>query len=241
VALHIIIDLLVVLILAFCVWSGYKKGLIMTVLGVVIMIVSIYGARAIAGRYTDLVADSMAPILSWVTDDAVDEAHAEAARLGQAPVSTDSPAVTLEKNRAMAGTAFSFLGVLDNEVYPLADRVQDWIQETGENFRSGVSHVFLKLVSYVLLFIAAYIVLTALLMLLAQLIASFFEIPPLKLIDTIGGLAAGLIFGGVLLFIAGWALRYTGLLIPPEVLEQTVFARFFISSNPLANMLAPIL
>jgi hypothetical protein len=78
-------------------------------------------------------------------------------------------------------------------------------------------------------------------MLLAQLIASFFVIPPLKLIDTIGGLAAGLIFGGVLLFIVGWALRYTGLLISPEILERTVFARFFMSANPFAGMLTPIL
>jgi hypothetical protein len=78
-------------------------------------------------------------------------------------------------------------------------------------------------------------------MLLAQLIASFFEIPPLKLIDTIGGLLTGLAFGCVLLFIAGWALRYTGLLIPPEVLEQTTFASFFMSSNPFSGILAPIL
>jgi len=63
----------------------------------------------------------------------------------------------------------------------------------------------------------------------------------LKLIDTIGGLTAGFVFGGVLLFVAGWALRYTGLLIPPGVVERTVFARFFMTTNPLANMLAPIL
>jgi len=235
-ALNIIVDLVVLLILAFCIWNGYRKGFIMTVLGIVIMIISISGAKTIAGVYSDRVAESVAPILGWVTDDAVDNALA-----GQVLPSNATSAETERWLSDRAEAVFASLGVSGTEVEPLVERMLDWIRETEGNLRTGVSHIFLKLVSYVLLFIVAYIVLTALLMLLAQLIASFFEIPPLKFIDTIGGLIAGLIFGGVLLFIVGWALRYTGLLIPPEVLDRTAFAKFFISTNPFAGMLAPIL
>jgi uncharacterized membrane protein required for colicin V production len=233
--LNVVIDLVVILILAFCIWNGYRKGLIMTVLGIVIMIISISGARTIAGVYADRMAESVAPILSWVTDDAVDNALA-----GEVLHPNATPAETEVWLADRAQTAFESLGVRGTEIEPLIERMLGWVRETEGSLRSGVSHVFLRLISYVLLFIVAYIVLTALLMLLAQLVSSFFQIPPLRLIDTIGGLVAGLLFGGVLLFIVGWALRYAGLLIPPEILERTVFASFFMSSNPFSNMLAPI-
>ena len=228
--LHIIIDIAILLIIAFCTWNGYKKGLIMTFLGVVVLFVSISGAKIIAGRYTDKVAESVAPILGWVTDDAVDNALADAAYAGNA---SDSENVVQ--------SAFTALGIHSGELDRLSEMVGDWMEDTKDSMRAGVASVFLRLAAYIILFVFSYIVITMLFMLLTQLVASLFNIPPLKLLDSIGGLVLGVVFGCVIMFFAGWVLRFTGLFITPEVLQKTLLAKFFMTANPLAALLRPML
>ena len=50
--MNIIIDLLLIGILALCVWNGYRKGLILGISGILALVVAFYGANLIAETYS---------------------------------------------------------------------------------------------------------------------------------------------------------------------------------------------
>ena len=51
-AMKAVIDLVLLGILIVCVWSGYKKGIIMGIGGILCIIVAVYGANLLANSFS---------------------------------------------------------------------------------------------------------------------------------------------------------------------------------------------
>jgi hypothetical protein len=224
----IVLDLLILLILAFCVWQGYRKGFILSLSGFLILIVALWGASFLSDRFVDPVTERIHPLLDWVTDDATERASRSEAD------AEDSEARSL----SVAREAFSLLGVSEEEVDALADKVLSFMDDSGVSVRAGVSAVFIRTLAWVILFLFFLAIISLLLTLLAHFIGMMFELPGLKLLDTVGGLAAGLAHGCLILFAIGWGLRFLGILIPAELIGETVLTRFFVQTNPLTLFLS---
>ena len=47
-----VLSLLFLSILIFCVWSGYKKGLVMGIFSLIAFVVSVYGANLLSQTYS---------------------------------------------------------------------------------------------------------------------------------------------------------------------------------------------
>ena len=63
-----IIDLVLLAILIVCVWSGYKKGIIMGVGGILCIIVAIYGANLLANSFSYDVVPALKPFANGYTE-----------------------------------------------------------------------------------------------------------------------------------------------------------------------------
>ena len=50
--MSLIIDLILIAIVAFCAWNGYRKGFIMGISGILALIVAFYGAQIVADTYS---------------------------------------------------------------------------------------------------------------------------------------------------------------------------------------------
>ena len=59
-----ILSLAFLIILIFCGWSGYKKGLIMGVFSLLAFAVSVYGANLLSTTYSLEVVDALRPFAS---------------------------------------------------------------------------------------------------------------------------------------------------------------------------------
>jgi hypothetical protein len=222
-----VLDLLILLVLAFCVWQGYRKGLVLSLSGFLILIIALWGASSLSDRFVDPVAERIHPLLDWVTDDAAEEASRSESG------DNDSDAHAL----SVARKAFSLLGVSGREVDALADKVLTFMEDAGVSVRAGISAVFIRTLAWVVLFLFFLAVIALLLTLLAHFIGMMFELPGLKTLDTVGGLTAGFVHGCLILFAVGWGLRFLGILIPAELIDETVLTRFFVQTNPLALFL----
>jgi uncharacterized membrane protein required for colicin V production len=58
------IDLILLAIVIICVWTGYKKGLIMGIGGLVVIIVSLYGACLVSTTYSYEIIPALRPFAS---------------------------------------------------------------------------------------------------------------------------------------------------------------------------------
>ena len=67
-AIKAIIDLVLLGILIVCVWSGYKKGIIMGVGGILCIIVAIYGANLLSNSFSFDVVPALKPFANGYTE-----------------------------------------------------------------------------------------------------------------------------------------------------------------------------
>lgn len=63
------------------------------------------------------------------------------------------------------------------------------------------------------------------------------RLPVLHQLNRLGGGAIGLVKAVIVLFLAAWALRFAGNLIPAEAVEQTYLLKFFMTTNPIKLIL----
>ena len=67
-AMKAIIDLVLLGVLIICVWSGYKKGIIMGVGGILCIIIAVYGANLLANSFSFDVVPALKPFANGYTE-----------------------------------------------------------------------------------------------------------------------------------------------------------------------------
>ncbi len=226
------IDLLLVGVLAFCVWQGFRKGLILTVAGVLIIFIAAFLAGKIAGAYAEPVSEKLYPIMSWLADDAIDEAMEGKGRVNEIE-KTDIARIT-----EVAKGTFENLGVSELEIEKMIDKVLKNLAIEGQQLQETIGKTALYMVAYALLCLFGFIVCMVGLTLLIHFIAAIFKLPILHLVDKIGGSAAGALYGILILCAIGWAVRYLGILAGPELVEETTILKLFVNHNILAGILS---
>ena len=226
---HVLADLLLLMILGFTVWQGYRKGFILTLAGVLVLILAAWGAGRFSGNYAGDFEQKLNPLFGWASDEAADEAI----RKGGYTSGVNDDETLLR----IAAEAFGGMGINGEESGKLAEAAIGDMRENASSLKTSISNTFIHAMCRALLFIFAFAVLALFLTLLAHFVSMLFKIPGLRLIDTIGGLAAGLIYGLFMLSAISWGLRFLGVLIPADFIEGTVLLRFFVNNNLLASFL----
>ncbi len=227
-----IVDLLVLMILGFCVWQGYRKGLILSAAGVLILIIGVIGGVQLANRLGPSVSVKMGPLLDWVADDATDEAVRASGGY--------SAFQDIDTVETIARGAFERLGIQKNGASKLSGRVWDRMQALDTPLNKSVAAIFIEAVCWVGVFLFGFVILSLLLTLAAHFVSMLFTIPGLNLLDTVGGLGFGLLQGLLILFAVGWVFRYLGILIPDSWTQNTLLLRFFVNVNPFDAFLLKI-
>ncbi|MDR0292777.1 MAG: CvpA family protein [Oscillospiraceae bacterium] len=232
-----LIDLLLIAAMAFCVWQGFRKGLFLTVAGVVVIFIAAYFAGKAAAAYAGPVSEKLAPIMSWLAEDAIYEATRGRGRINEM---TDAKEIA-----EVARRTFETMGVSGVEIDAMIDKVLLSLAETEQTVQETISVTVLYVAAYALLCLFAFILFLVGLTLLIHFLAAVFKLPGLHLVDKIGGAAAGALYGVLILCAVGWAVRYLGIVAGPELVENTTVLKLFVNHNMLAGMLsfkpAPIL
>ncbi|MCL2637781.1 MAG: CvpA family protein [Oscillospiraceae bacterium] len=209
----VLLDIIAVVIIACSVLYGLRKGLILTVAGIVITIVSIGAAWGIASAFSPPLSEALEKNLAPAVDEVI-----RAAAL---------PDITA------AEEAFESLGFTGSGNNVLTSAVTRKINETGQTFRQAALSAVCGAIAFSGLFIFGFLFIRAGLEFAAHFVSKLFKLPGLNLINKIGGAGAGLIHGVILLFIIGWGLQFAGTWISGEEIEQTVLMKSFTGASLL--------
>lgn len=221
--LHLLLDVAILLILLLFFLQGRKKGLVLTLCGLVAVFVAFFGARMATEAFTPRVTEAIRPHIHAALSDQIDtnvNEYLEGLLSGEQDSALTEALKTLGLHDRMTEAVRSALE--KNAAGNLTDAV------------TALTGAIAEVVAGVLIFLAAFLLLLLVWSLISRLLDLAARIPGINFLNrTLGGLA-GLVKGALLLFLAAWVLRMFDGVIPDPVLERSVLLEFFCTFNPLS-------
>lgn len=196
----IALDILIVLVLIFFAWRGAKKGLILTLFGMLGLVVAFFGARLIANNFYAPVADIIRPALHQKVE------SLEESILGGADfdidLSLDDSVESLIDVLRDRGTFPGLVALLDTATEKEAIPENENISATDT-----LSTYLADLASRIALFVAAFIAILLIWFLISHILDLAFQLPILKIFNIAGGLILGLLKAVLIIFVIVWACQ----------------------------------
>ena len=229
---YLIYDLAVVaILLLFALW-GYQKGLILTLCSLAAFFVALVGASFLSDALAEPVAKIIEPAVTSGIHDTVTSYYQRSPAENTSEEETDWLAqLPLDELLELMRRSDFFKGYAETFQKALDDKAAEIVTHAVQALAHFVAVQIARIVIFVLTFIAiliAWIFLSHTLDLVARL-------PVLSTLNGWGGAAAGLVKGGLVLFIAAWLLRDG--YIPPEAIKNTYLLSFFCTNSPLSFFL----
>ena len=199
----IIIDIAIVLVLAFFCWRGAKKGLILTLFGMLGLVVAFFGARIVSNTFYEPVSDIIRPALQQKVE------GLEESILGGADfdieLSLDDSVDALVDVLRDRGTFPGLVALLDTAAEKEA------IPENGSVSATETLSTYLaELFARVALFVAGFIAILLIWFLISHILDLAFKLPILNAINIAGGLVLGLVKAIFIIFVVVWACQLFG-------------------------------
>lgn len=262
-------DILFVAIIIVCGWAGYKKGLIMGIGGVLVIIVSIYGANLLSHTFSYDVIPALRPFVSGYMDTTYRnsvykqldiEIPEEEEDDKEDEEGEDSDYVFYDQNiqeddrliyslndliemnpeieEDVYIVGYRDIGISEQTAKRMAADVLERreLDETEDRYDSYVEVLCQKL-SFVAGFILIFLLILILLTVVANLPNLSYKIPGADIVNDIAGAVLGLVTGFMFCIILTWVLKFTGIVIGADTLDNTVFVKWFVNRDILGAIL----
>ncbi|MDR2357783.1 MAG: CvpA family protein [Oscillospiraceae bacterium] len=246
--MYIAIDVILVATPLYCVWRGYRGGIIRGVCGALALIVAIFGANIVASAYSGEVADMLEPFVGGIVDGALAtvtsgggesdgaDAGGEGTLRGEAadaliPDGTNSPEM-----RQASYAALRELGLPEAAASLLSEKISDGVFGAGAALEDIITEKLCSALAYIAVFAIVFLLVSIAFAVLGNILNLVFKLPGLELIDSLIGMVFGLFKGVVIVYAIAAVVRYVGLLAP-SIIEETRVLKYLINTNPLADIL----
>ncbi len=208
IASSVILDLVLIAIVALCVWLGARRGLFRSLADLAAYLVALIGASWAANQFSAQVMEHLRPVAEHQVSQSI----------------TDYLTALTEADVSYSGLLKGLLDTLteNGTIDDIANVAVDVLADT-----------ILHNMAYMLLFLAAFVVLVVALKLVIRLVDAALKLPVLHQMNTLGGVLAGTVKGVVLVLVLLWLNKQTGLLVDPKALEASVAAPFLLQLLPV--------
>lgn len=218
-------DVLILAALAVFTVMGTRKGLIMTLCGLVVSILALVGAQAAADQLAPSVAYVIQPSIRGVIEFQVDQSFAEEA---EAAYSFD---LAPEEDGLLQQ-------IMDSEVYQhfaqsVEESVQEGVQTTVDTVADSVASALAQSVAWLVVYIVAFVLILLLGNLLARVLNLAAALPGLHLLNKSLGGVCGLLKGAIVIAVvcslgAGFGL------IPVESIQSSALLGLFSAFSTIS-------
>ena len=229
--MKMIIDIVLLLIIALCTWSGYRRGLVGGVAGVLPLIIALFGGSMLSSAYAGEVIPALEPFVSgYVDSQQTREDVLETLGYGDSDKSLAD--ILAEDPSLRYDYAYECMGVVgfsDRRAEELANKAVRVADENGIGMTDAVVNVLCDTITYVGGLLLAFLLILIFLIAVANIGNLSFRLPNMENLDEIGGAVLGFVRGFLYCVLLSWLLSFFGLVIGKETLEDTTLARFFLS------------
>jgi len=226
--MNAVLTLSLLLIILLCVWSGYKRGLILSILSILAIIISIYCANLLSTTYSYEVIDALRPFASGYVETTINDkvrAEYDIAGVETASISVDDYlAAHPSEVQPFCARTFEHLGIQSKTAERLAAETEQYAVKQEMDIREALVEVLCLRITYVAGFILAFILVLIILTVLGNLPNLSFKIPDMDILNDIGGLVLGLVKCVLLVMVLVWLCQLAGWISnPPETPIVSMF------------------
>lgn len=235
-----IINLILAGVMLICVWSGYKKGIIMGVGGILAIIVSLYGADLLANTFSPDIIPAIRPFASGFMEGQIKAEGGVIDRMGWSSADlsvSDLLAKYPAREMEFCSTCYQTLGLDETTSDNMAADTMEIIIETGMSTVDAVIQTLCKTISYVGCFILAFLLTIIILTVIGNLPNLSYKLPNLDALNDIGGSLLGVCTGIMFCMVIVWSLKFTGKIIGSDTLSSAWLASIFLDHNLLTHYL----
>ena len=240
-AIKAIIDLVLLGIMIICIWSGYKKGIIMGVGGILCIIVAIYGANLLANTFSYDVVPALKPFANGYTETIIGGSDSAVMKRMGWDGSTynvdDLVEMYPERKQEFCSTCYQVLGIDAATADRMGERAVTYARESGSAIRAAVGQILCETLSYAACFLIAFVLIVIILTVIGNLPNLSFKLPRLDLVNDIVGALLGVVTGLMFCAVLVWALKFMGMLIGSDTLSATRIGGWLLRKNFLLKYL----
>lgn len=218
----LIYDLIVVAILVLFTWLGWRKGLLLSLCGLVVAVAAFVGAGFLADTFDDPVVMAMTPRLESMLEERISQHYDDWGAI-------TIPDILRQEGGLYAWAADAVEEALDES--ELAHNVTAAVRAATQAIAQRIAHSLLFAIAFLLLYVLLTLALHAL-----DLVA---KLPGLRFCNGLGGGAIGLVKGAIFVFVAVGAasLLLSTYLPDAQALERSYIFKFFVKNNPIVSFL----
>ncbi|MCC8156984.1 MAG: CvpA family protein [Oscillospiraceae bacterium] len=236
-----IIDLALLAILVLCTWTGYRKGFLMGIGGILCILVAVYGANLLSNVFSYDVVPALKPFISGYTESLLTDSDSEVlSQMGWSDSDyslNDLLTQYPEEETRFCQTCYEVLGIDSTTAAILSERTVSYAEESGADMTDAIVHILCETISYVGCFILVFLLILILLTVIGNLPNLSFRIPRLDLFNDIAGAVMGLARGFLLCILLVWALKFMGMLLGGDALSASTLGGWLLRQNFLLNYL----
>ncbi len=224
-----VIDLVLLAIIIISIWSGYKKGFILGIAGVVAIVVSLYGASLVSSAFSYEVVPALRPFASGYVESQMQETVLEDMGIADTELSyEDILADDPELRHDFCATCYKTFGIYDDAADQMATEAEEYADSQGSTIEEAIVEILCTRVAYVAGVALLFIIFLITLITLANIPNLSFRIPNMDVLNDAGGAAVGLFTGILYCMLLSWMLRFGGLAIGLDTFGDTLLAKFFL-------------
>ncbi len=237
--MKLFINIILLLIMAICIWRGCKKGFVSGIVGILAVIIALYGGSLLSSKY----AGQVIPVLEPFVDGYVDSQKTRSAALekmgyGDSELSLED--VLAQDSSLRYDYAFECaksLGFNDKLAERIAEKSVNYADKTGENMTESVISILCDTISYVGGLLLAFLLILILLVAITNIGNLSFKFPKMPMLDYVGGGVMGLIKGFLYCSLFCWILGFFGIIIGADTLDSAALAKFFMTFDFITGSL----
>ena len=225
----LIADGLVLAVLLIFACIGARRGLILSLCGLLAFVVAFLGASFAARTLSPVVADALEPKFAAAIEEQLNESIRQQAEAGEAAVLSPDD-VPLEG----VLDALREMGFYETLVNTVDRAVESGMTAVAASAAAAVAAAIAQSAAYLILFLLGFFLILLAWRLLSRALDLVARLPGLHFLNKTGGALFGLVQGCIILFVAAWLLQFFGQMLPRELVEQTVLLKFFMTTNPFS-------
>ena len=225
----LIADGLVLAVLLIFACIGARRGLILSLCGLLAFVVAFLGASFAARTLSPVVADALEPKFAAAIEEQLNESIRQQAEAGEAAVLSPDD-VPLEG----VLDALREMGFYETLINTVDRAVESGMTAVAASAAAAVAAAIAQSAAYLILFLLGFFLILLAWRLLSRALDLVARLPGLHFLNKTGGALLGLVQGCILLFVAAWLLQFSGQLLPRELVDQTVLLKFFMTASPLS-------
>ena len=237
--IKLILNILLLLILALCIWGGFKRGLIGGIAGLLAVILSLVGANALTLQYGREVVPALNPFIGGFIDSETNTDEI-LARLGYGETDLSLTDILEQDSSLRYDYAYECLRSIGFYKAVSEDLAKDsvtYASQTGITLTDSVITVACNAIAYVGCITIAFIMILILITALMDVINLDFHLPNADFVDEAAGAAMGFVKGLVYCVLLCWLLGFLGLIIGKETCDTTPLISFFQTFRFFTRML----